>query len=277
MAGNSAEETLISASAANAAAGDSQTRIRMEECAAAMVKAGDILLKSGSEVYRVEDLMNAIGDSFPMIDSCASYVTLTGVMVTVTYQGQFATKIVRVHQIGTNLSKIRLISELAHDLAEHPQNPTDVLEQLEEIDNMQTYPLWQSTLFAGIGATGFGLFFQAGYLALPWIFICGCLVQLLGHFFECLPFNRFLMTLFQACFAAIFCSLVIPLAGKHEAVDTMLLSILMLLVPGMTLTNGLRDTLSGNYLSGVCRFAEVLLVGVSIAMGAAIGLSLFSR
>lgn len=270
----SADKSTLS-SAQNSESAGTVNRIRLEECAAAMARAGDILLKSGSEVYRVEDLMNSIGDSFPMIDSCTSYVTLTGVMVTVTWKGQFATKIVRVHTIGTNLSKIRLISELAHELIDHPQNPSIVLERLEEIDTIRSYSLWQTALFAAIGAAGFGLFFKAGYMALPWIFICGFLVQLLGSFFGHLPFNRFLMTLFQACFAAIFCCLTAPLCGKHVVVDTMLLSVLMLLVPGMTLTNGLRDTLSGNYLSGVCRFSEALLSGISIAMGAAIGLSLF--
>lgn len=52
--------------------------------------------------------------------------------------------------------------------------------------------------------------------------------------------------------------------------ESMLIPILMLLVPGMTFTNSLLDTLSGDYLSGVARLSVALLVGVSIAIGTSI-------
>ena len=41
----------------------------------------------------------------------------------------------------------------------------------------------------------------------------------------------------------------------------------MLLVPGLAITNAIRDTISGDLLSGVIRAAEAFLVAVSIAVG----------
>ena len=43
----------------------------------------------------------------------------------------------------------------------------------------------------------------------------------------------------------------------------------MLLVPGVAITNGMRDVLVGDFLTAMTRFAEVLIVSLSIAVGVA--------
>ena len=49
---------------------------------------------------------------------------------------------------------------------------------------------------------------------------------------------------------------------------------LMVLVPGMALTNAMREIMAGDILSGMSRTAEVLLVAAAIALGAALPLML---
>ena len=52
----------------------------------------------------------------------------------------------------------------------------------------------------------------------------------------------------------------------------MLIPVLMLLVPGMTLTTAVLDTMSGNYISSGARLIMTLLVGLAIAVGATVAL-----
>lgn len=42
---------------------------------------------------------------------------------------------------------------------------------------------------------------------------------------------------------------------------------IMLLVPGLAITNAIRDTMSGDLLSGVIRASEAFLVAIAIAVG----------
>ena len=49
----------------------------------------------------------------------------------------------------------------------------------------------------------------------------------------------------------------------------------MLFVPGVALTNSIRDFLSGDMLSGVSRLVEALLTAVSLAAGAGVVLKLW--
>ena len=51
--------------------------------------------------------------------------------------------------------------------------------------------------------------------------------------------------------------------------DRIIIGTIMLLVPGIAITNGMRDVLVGDFLTALTRFAEVVMVALSIAVGVA--------
>ncbi len=55
--------------------------------------------------------------------------------------------------------------------------------------------------------------------------------------------------------------------GLAEHLDIVIISSIMLLVPGLAITNAIRDTVSGDLLSGISRTVEAFLVAVAIAIG----------
>ena len=57
--------------------------------------------------------------------------------------------------------------------------------------------------------------------------------------------------------------------------DTVIISAIMPLVTGVAITNAIRDTLQGDYLSGGARVLEAFLKAASIALGVGIGMALF--
>jgi len=48
----------------------------------------------------------------------------------------------------------------------------------------------------------------------------------------------------------------------------MVISSFMLLVPGLAITNAIRDTIAGDYVSGVARAVDAFLCAIAIAVGA---------
>ena len=48
----------------------------------------------------------------------------------------------------------------------------------------------------------------------------------------------------------------------------------MVLVPGMALTNAMREIVAGDTYSGLSRTAEAILIATGIALGAAAGLGI---
>ena len=59
-----------------------------------------------------------------------------------------------------------------------------------------------------------------------------------------------------------------------ENLDAVTIGTLMVLVPGMALTNAMREIMAGDIISGLSRTAEVILVATAIALGTAIPLML---
>lgn len=58
--------------------------------------------------------------------------------------------------------------------------------------------------------------------------------------------------------------------------DIVIISCIMPMVPGVAITNAVRDTLQGDYLSGGARILEAFLKAAGIALGIGLGLSIFS-
>ena len=56
--------------------------------------------------------------------------------------------------------------------------------------------------------------------------------------------------------------------------NTIIIGSIMTLVSGLAITNSIRDVIAGDYLSGLTKGVEVLLIGAGIAAGVAVPLSL---
>ena len=50
----------------------------------------------------------------------------------------------------------------------------------------------------------------------------------------------------------------------------------MIFVPGVAITNSIRDLLTGDMLAGVSRLAEAMLIALSLAIGAGIILKILA-
>ena len=59
------------------------------------------------------------------------------------------------------------------------------------------------------------------------------------------------------------------------ALDVVISGSILPLVPGVAITNAIRDTLQGDYLSGGTRAIEAFVMATSIAIGIGLGLAAF--
>jgi uncharacterized membrane protein YjjP (DUF1212 family) len=60
-----------------------------------------------------------------------------------------------------------------------------------------------------------------------------------------------------------------------EAMGPVIIGNIMPLVPGVAFTNGLRDLIHGDLVSGITRIVEAVLIAFSIALGVGISLQVF--
>ena len=60
--------------------------------------------------------------------------------------------------------------------------------------------------------------------------------------------------------------------GQNQ--DLIIIGALMALVPGIAMTNAMRDIMACDMVAGISKAAEALLIGAAIALGTALALGL---
>ena len=69
-------------------------------------------------------------------------------------------------------------------------------------------------------------------------------------------------------------AVLLKLVDPHINMDTVIISGIMPLVPGVAITNAIRDTLRGDYISGGARALEAFVTAAAVAIGAGAGIAL---
>ncbi len=230
------------------------------------IRAGRMLLESGAEVYRVEETMIRICTGLACTDEVDSYVTSTGIMLSIGYNGQVFSKISRIKNRNVNLHCVARINALSRNIQIQDYSLEEVEQQLNKIEKEPKYSVWMTTLFGGIGAAGFALFFDGGMLEAVISFAIGILIRLLVSLLSMMKMNDFINNVIASMLLAIL-SIFFKKVFLVIDVNVVVISGIMLLIPGLAFTNAIRDTIAGDYLSGVSRVMETLVCACAIALG----------
>ncbi|MBE3583871.1 MAG: threonine/serine exporter family protein [Limnochordaceae bacterium] len=231
-------------------------------------RAGDLLLRSGAEISRVEDTIERIGRSGGG-RQVSAYATPTGVFVSI--DGE--TRIVRVRQTRNDLDRVARVNSLSRRLA---SGQLTVAEALAEIDRLERlpdpYPRWAVQVGGGISAAGFAYLFGGRGWEWPLAGLFGYLVAYVLRFLPQVQGGLYVRSWAGGVLASLLSAGAVMV---HPAwhLEPLLLGTLMVLVPGVAITNGMRDLLAGELVSGVTRVVEALMVAVAIAAGVALVLA----
>lgn len=125
------------------------------------VLAGEIMLRSGAETYRVEDTIKHILDTAGTAET-ESLVMLTGIIVTIDRPGEEAVTVMRrVHDRGTNMHRIVEVNEISRKYCAGELSAEETWEKLKSIKGRQ-YTVWMYNLATVLVPAGFAPLFGGG-------------------------------------------------------------------------------------------------------------------
>lgn len=229
--------------------------------------AGKIMMESGAEMYRVEDTMTRIADSASKKKGI-SFVTPTGIFMSI--EGEQNIQLKQIPTRTINLEKVAMVNHLSRSFADKTLTLSELHEQLHRLDEETKYfPVWLQIL-AGSLVSGTLMMIYGG----AWYdFIATCLIGGTGYAIYYYT-NSWIKVKFMAEFIASFTVGLLAVfavqlqLGMH--LSMMIIGSLMPLVPGVPITNAVRDLLAGHLLSGMARGMEALLTSCAIGIGIAV-------
>lgn len=240
--------------------------------------AGEIMLKNGAETYRVEDTIIRLCKSrnFHYTDV---YVTPTGIFISIDdreeNQNEVLSYIKRIKSRGIDLNKIASVNNFSREFVKGHIEIDEGMKILKGIDKLLPYPHYVHAVFGGISTSFFALLFGGNLLEFFSAFITGILVTYTLKFLISVEFPPFLTNISGGIVAgtmAIIFSLFHPLID----IDKVIIGSIMTMVPGVAMTNAVRDSIAGDLVSGLAKATEALIVATSVAFGVGFVLKLWT-
>ncbi|MED4599419.1 threonine/serine exporter family protein [Paenibacillus validus] len=244
------------------------------EIAQVCLLAGKIMLENGGETYRVEDTMTRVADAFG-VRHAHSFVTPTGIIFSIDGPEQ-TTRLIRISERSTDLRKVTVVNAISRKISQGELSVTEAYRLLEEIDGANPgYPLWFKIAAAAVASACFLIMFGGAWGDFIPTFLCGGAgFSFLVYFHRWVPikfFAEFLASLIIGSTAYLFLR-----TGFGHDLDNMIIGSVMPLVPGLLITNAVRDLMAGHFVSGVSKGAEAFLTAFAIGAGIAFVLSFYS-
>lgn len=237
------------------------------------LSAGEMLMCYGAETYRVEETVSRILSlaEHKRIDVIS---LMTGLYITLTRpDGSCLTCARRIRREGTDLEAIASINAISRSLEAGSMTIDEAAKRLRSIKRSSMPALMENLLLIFTGGA-FLLMLKGTPVEFFVALFSGCFLALAQWILPVRVSGRFVANLFQSFLTAIVIGLIKRFLLPEINTEILLTSVLMILFPGTTLTNGIRDIIKADYLSGGGNLLEAIIVAAALAGGAGFGLFL---
>ena len=241
-------------------------RHEWEERLALVLDIAEQMVISGAEVARTEYSVRRICKSFGAVRTEALSIT-TSLIVTVYYDEYGSvTQTRRVEKFAYNMDRLEKMNELSREICDKKLSIEDGRKRFSELMAEKYYSFHTQILFFMLIAFTFTLFFGGSIKdALVSSFIA-IIFKYIDEFARKIEINKFIPIVASSLLGG-FLAIMAVRAGLADSVGKVSIGDVMLLIPGIMLTNSLRDMFGGDTITGGIRFIEATLIAIMIAVG----------
>jgi len=230
------------------------------------------MLESGAEAYRVEDSLQRLCRAYGVDASQIFAIPSLLIVSMCDPEGHSHTRVQRLYRQGTDLHRIDRLNSLCRLVCQETPPFPQVDGQLARLAAETGYPpLLQLAGYAFVAAF-FTPLFGGNFADALCSLAAGASIGVLKLFMDRHRANGFFVNTTCSLVAALVAIAGVQLGiGRH--LDKIIIGAFMGLVPGVALTNFMRDVLAGDLFSGITKLTESLLTATALALGAGIAIS----
>ena len=242
--------------------------VLLETLARLLVARGALrgLLVSGAEISRVEDTIRRICNAYGIRQSHIFSIASCIIVTLETKERKWITQTRRILSYGTDMWKLDRLNDLSRRICAMQPSFAVIDQEYEKILKGPTYsPAVQCGIYA-MTAGAFAIFFGGnlwdGFASL----FVGALIRVTLYALSAIKLKAIFSNILCSLISGMACILVCYLGiGQH--VEMIMIGNIMLLIPGVLMTNSFRDFISGDMISGLLHFSEAMITAVCVAAG----------
>lgn len=239
-----------------------------------VLNLGYDLLFNGAETHRVEDscerVLQAYGCPTYDVYALANYLSISFAdRIGNSYVGQK-----RLHSRGENLHKLAKLNSISRQIVSDKLGPEVAQAKIDAIAAEAPYSLLIRILGTGLIGFSFTLLIGGSLASACYAFCLDLLLRILLEPLYRLQVNRIFINILGGM-GVNFLTLPAFMLGLGSQTNLIATGAFMFMFPGLALVNSIRDIMTSDYLAGLTKLVESLLVAISIAIGSGLSLSLF--
>lgn len=227
---------------------------------------GEQMLISGAEVHRVEESIRRMALAFGAVRVDVFIITSSMVVTVFEEDNNSYTETRRITSISTDFEKLHRLNALSRRICEGRLTTEEMKSEYENAKNSKPYPFLVECLCYSVIAGAFTLFFGGTISETAVSLIIGAIVRVGILFSEKVITNKIFPKFSSAVIATALSYLALKLS-IIGSVDKVIIGNIMTLIPGIGLTNALRDLFTGDSIAGLLRSIEAVLIALAIAAG----------
>ena len=229
--------------------------------------AGKIMLKSGAETSRVEDTMNRIAAAYGL-ENVQSYATPTAINFSIGVATE--TNFLRINNRSTDLHKIAVVNHISRQITAGELDAREALRTIKHIDDKKLhFPGWVQIIAAAFVSGSFAYMFGGTWPDVLPAFIAGA-----AGFAGMIACDRLVDIRFVSEFLGGFIIGILAVTFLHygfgASLDRVIIGAVMPMVPGVPITNAVRDLMAGHLVAGLSKGVEAGLTAFAIGAGIAL-------
>ena len=232
------------------------------------------MIVNGADTWQVEEAINELFDTYCFMTSNLMVMSNCIYASVQTWDGRTYTEVRRINGSDRNLDKLDQLFSLVREVNEKPIGMDRLAERVHEILDAPGNCAWMSILAGGVAAGSFTLFFNGGLIdAVGAAFVAAVVINICKYATSRQK-NKLTPNTFAA-FAMEAMIILLAWLGLCRNPDSITLGGTMLLISSLGVTNGFKDLLHGDALSGLMDTANALIGALGIAVGIMIAIFLF--
>ena len=240
--------------------------VNHKEVLSAAMDIGENMLKSGAEVYRVEDCIRRICHAYGASSVDVFCITSSMLLSADFPEEHRISQTRRIETYTTDLERIDRLNQLSRRMCSERLDYATFKKALSEILAAKRYSYLSEMAAFALIAGAFTVFFGGSWQDALLSAVFGLLLKATVYFSSVVNFNRVLSNLIASFTMSVLAFLAVRM-GLARSAEMIVIGNIMLLIPGVLLTNSIRDMISGDTMTGILRFAEAIILALAIAGG----------
>ncbi|MFV0364408.1 MAG: threonine/serine exporter ThrE family protein [Suipraeoptans sp.] len=238
------------------------------------VDVGEIIIANGGEIFRAHDTMLRLAEYF-QLEHFDTYIVANGIFTSITIDEKYYSCQIRYTSLGNiNLSRVEAVNTLSRNLENNAFTIQELREQIDAIRILNPSKDWLKILVAGISSGAFCFLFRGSPLDSLAATIAGLIMYaFLQKVLDNVNFPKMMDVIISSALAAGCCAIFLKL-GLGDDLNHMIIGAIFPLVPGVSFTNGIRNLMNYEHLTGVIRLTDAIITATGTVIGVGIVLTL---